>query len=104
MQIREVRSGEGYGITNSFTKHFGLGAAESIDRLVVRWPSGTKDVVYNPEADRVLTLEEGSSADTFANWQASYFSEAELLVPESSGPNGDADQDGLANLAEKPRQ
>ncbi len=39
-QIREVRSGEGYGIHNSFTQHFGLGQATSIDSIVVRWPSG----------------------------------------------------------------
>ena len=39
-QIREVRSGEGYGIHNSFTQHFGLGQATAIDSIVVRWPSG----------------------------------------------------------------
>jgi len=45
MQMREVRSGEGYGIHNSFTQHFGLGQATSIDSIVVRWPSGNVQVV-----------------------------------------------------------
>ncbi len=38
VQIREVRSGEGYGISNSFTQYFGLGKAGYIDKLVIRWP------------------------------------------------------------------
>jgi len=39
-QIREVRAGESYGIANSLTMHFGLGQAQEIDSVVVRWPSG----------------------------------------------------------------
>ena len=58
-QIREVRSGESYGIMNSFTTHFGLGGATSIDSLVVRWPSGNIDLWPNPPVDSLLFLEEG---------------------------------------------
>lgn len=38
--------------------HFGLGAAEHIRRLVVRWPSGIRQVVRTPGIDRVLKVEE----------------------------------------------
>ena len=47
LQIREVRSGESYGMMNSFTQHFGLGTATQIDSLVIRWPSGQVETVTN---------------------------------------------------------
>lgn len=43
-QIREVRSGESYGIMNSYQLHFGIGSATQIDSLIIRWPSGTVDL------------------------------------------------------------
>lgn len=57
-QIREVRSGEGYGIMNTFTQHFGLGAATAIDSIVVRWPSGLKDKVPTPAIDQYHQITE----------------------------------------------
>ena len=60
MQIREVRAGESYGITCSLNKIFGLGSAASIDKLVVKWPSGTVDEVLNPTPNTLLTLTEGT--------------------------------------------
>jgi hypothetical protein len=61
IQVREVRSGESYGIMNASSQHFGLGADTLADFLVVRWPSGTVDVFPNPAADQFLTLVEGNS-------------------------------------------
>ena len=61
MQIREVRAGESYGITCSHNKFFGLGSASSIDKLVVKWPSGTVDEVLNPTPNTMLTLTEATS-------------------------------------------
>ncbi|MBK8565760.1 MAG: VCBS repeat-containing protein [Saprospiraceae bacterium] len=60
-QVREIRSGESYGISNSLTAHFGLGAATQVDYLVVHWPSGTVDVVANPAPDQYLNIVEGST-------------------------------------------
>lgn len=62
VQIREVRSGEGYGITNSSTQIFGMGNQPVADRLVVRWPSGTVDTVFNVSTNQFLTLEEGDTS------------------------------------------
>jgi hypothetical protein len=39
--------------------HFGLGAAERADRILVRWPSGASEVFPAAEAGRTLTLVEG---------------------------------------------
>ena len=38
--IDEVMSGGSYYSQNSFTLHFGLGAAREADRVEVRWPNG----------------------------------------------------------------
>ncbi|HET6992434.1 MAG TPA: CRTAC1 family protein, partial [Bacteroidia bacterium] len=61
VQVREVRSGEGYGIQNSFTVHFGLGTATSVDSVKVQWPSGTVDQTLNLNADQTVSIVEGSS-------------------------------------------
>lgn len=58
-QIREVRSGEGYGIMNSLNQHFGIGPYVEIEKLVVKWPSGTIDEIFNPSINQYLYLTEG---------------------------------------------
>ena len=60
-QIREVRSGESYGIMNTLRQHFGIGSATTIERLVVRWPSGVVDELLNPDINQQITLVEGST-------------------------------------------
>ena len=61
-QVREVRAGESYGIMNSLQVHFGLGAFSQIDSVVVYWPSGAVDRLFQPKADQYLTLWEGGCA------------------------------------------
>jgi len=50
-QIREVNAGQGYGIMNTMTQHFGIGSSTTIDSLVVKWPNGlsttVKDITPN---------------------------------------------------------
>ena len=58
--IREVRSGESYGIGHSFTQHFGLGDATEIDALIVKWPSGTTDAYNDITINQFVTLLEGN--------------------------------------------
>ncbi len=59
IQIREVRSGESYGINNSLQIHFGMGQLTHIDSVTVRWPSGHIDKVYQPAVDQYATMKEG---------------------------------------------
>lgn len=59
IQVREVRSGESYGIMNSMQIHFGMGQETQIDSVVVNWPSGTHDVLLAPAVNQYLTLQEG---------------------------------------------
>lgn len=61
VQIREVRSGESYGIMTSMTQHFGLSTIPFIDSLIVRWPSGVVDRVLSPAINQTLNVVEGSN-------------------------------------------
>jgi hypothetical protein len=42
--------------------HVGLGAADKADRVEIRWPSGTVDVLSNVPANRSITVREGAGA------------------------------------------
>ncbi|MEY3399365.1 MAG: hypothetical protein RL220_1959, partial [Bacteroidota bacterium] len=64
VQIREVRAGESYGISNCFAAHFGLGTATSVDLAIIYWPSGLVSVIENPAAD---TFHEVIEQDCVAN-------------------------------------
>jgi ASPIC and UnbV/Secretion system C-terminal sorting domain/FG-GAP-like repeat/Ig-like domain CHU_C associated len=57
--IREVHAGESYGITNTFTCHFGLGPHTVIPTMVVRFPSGQEQTYTNVNADQNITVVEG---------------------------------------------
>lgn len=56
IQIREIRSGESYGIQNSLNAHFGLGTHAMVDSLIVRWPSGIVDKFDNVESNQLITI------------------------------------------------
>jgi hypothetical protein len=59
VQVREVRSGESYGIMNSMIQYFGLGTATEIDSVVVNWPSGIKQTETGINPNSTLQLIEG---------------------------------------------
>jgi hypothetical protein len=58
-QVSEVRGGGSYYSQNDLRQHFGLGAATSIDRVQVRWPTGREEVWTSVEINRLVTLTEG---------------------------------------------
>ena len=60
-QIRDVRSGEGFEFMSTLNTHFGIGAATSIEKLIIKWPSGTVDTYLNPTVNQALTAVEGST-------------------------------------------
>lgn len=59
VMVRELKAGESYSISNSLNLHFGLGADDMIERAVVEWPSGQRDVHTNIPADKFYQLTEG---------------------------------------------
>ena len=63
-QIRERKGGGLYLSSSDPRLHVGLGEADRVDVLEIRWPSGTRDVLRDVAADRTVTIEEGSSPRT----------------------------------------
>lgn len=68
-QIRDVRSGEGFKYMSSLNVHFGIGLATAVTQVIVRWPSGTVDIINNPTINQKLHIVEGSTlgVNDFAN-------------------------------------
>ncbi|WP_250433530.1 FG-GAP-like repeat-containing protein [Hanstruepera flava] len=61
IQIRDVRSGEGFRYMSTLNTHFGLGTETTIDNIVVYWPSGIVDNIPNPNINEHLVIIEGQS-------------------------------------------
>lgn len=59
MQIRDVRSGEGFALMHTLNTHFGIGQDTEIEKIVIKWPSGTVDVIENPEINTKIHVKEG---------------------------------------------
>ena len=58
---REVKGSEGFGSTNPYRQHFGLGKKAKIDSLEIRWPSGVKQVFSNLDVNQILSIREDSA-------------------------------------------
>jgi len=54
----EVRTAGGFQASVPAEVHFGLGAAQRLERLTIHWPSGTEQVLEQVAADRALRVEE----------------------------------------------
>jgi hypothetical protein len=63
-QIDEVRSGGSYLSQNDLRLHFGLGPADKVDRVEVRWPSGSTQTLQNLASDRFYIVKEGEGIVT----------------------------------------
>ncbi len=57
-QRTEIRTTGGFQSAVPAEAHFGLGAVDRLERLVVRWPSGRDQVIEDVTVDRVLIVEE----------------------------------------------
>ena len=57
-QMREVHSGGSYLSHSDLRAHFGLGSAEVVDEVEVRWPSGATSSLTKVPADQILTITE----------------------------------------------
>jgi hypothetical protein len=57
-QVQEVSGGSGFCSQNQRRLHFGLGRTAAISRAEIRWPSGVKQTLETPGADRVHKVKE----------------------------------------------
>ncbi|TAH39884.1 MAG: T9SS type A sorting domain-containing protein [Bacteroidetes bacterium] len=80
-QIRDIRAGVGFRYMGTLNAHFGIGLFNSIDSVVVKWPSGNKDVICNPSINSVLHIEENSApvATAFFTASATMINQADTI-------------------------
>ncbi|HZV71677.1 MAG TPA: FG-GAP-like repeat-containing protein [Saprospiraceae bacterium] len=64
IQIREVRAGEQYGVSNSHNMIFGMANLTTYDSLIIRWPDGTRESFNSLTVDEKWTLRRGGCART----------------------------------------
>lgn len=58
-QIEEVRSGGSYLSQNDLRVHFGVGSAKKVDRMEIRWPSGSTQIFQDLRCDHFYVAKEG---------------------------------------------
>ena len=61
-QRQDVFSGAIFCSQNELTLHFGLGAATKVDKLEIKWPDGSSEVVDVPAIDKTITITQNKSA------------------------------------------
>ncbi|MDQ3018193.1 MAG: CRTAC1 family protein, partial [Bacteroidota bacterium] len=80
IQVRDVRGGEQYGVSNSHGIIFGLGDETSFDSLVVRWPDGSRETYTNLDVDQTWRIDQLGCQ----NIGAKIFDELAVLCNEDS--------------------
>jgi enediyne biosynthesis protein E4 len=51
VQAQEVSAATGFSAQNQRPLHYGLGESRTVDRVVIRWPSGASQTIANPAVD-----------------------------------------------------
>lgn len=59
-QIRDVRSGEGFGNMSTLNTHFGLGTDDAVESVTVYWPSGIIDTYQDLNINEAHVLIENN--------------------------------------------
>ena len=57
-QLDQMTTAVGYASSSNYGVHFGVGAATTIERIEIAWPSGVKQKLENVPADQILTVTE----------------------------------------------
>ncbi|HEV3143308.1 MAG TPA: ASPIC/UnbV domain-containing protein, partial [Gemmataceae bacterium] len=59
--VREMYPYNSYRSESANIVHFGLADSETVDSLMIRWPSGTIQEFHNLKGDRHIIVDEGSN-------------------------------------------
>jgi hypothetical protein len=70
-QIRDVQAGIGFRHMGTLNVHFGIGTANSIDSMIVRWPSGQIDLICSPTINTNIFIKEGNGILPVSNFTVS---------------------------------
>ncbi len=80
-QSRTLTVSRGYASGSELVAHFGLGSDETVDRLVIEWPSGLNQVFHDLRADHAYLVTEGGD-------QAPVLPETPSLLADASAATG----------------
>jgi enediyne biosynthesis protein E4 len=58
MLYNEATTSTGYAASSDARIHFGLGTSREIKEIAIRWPSGTRQLLHDVTADRILEVTE----------------------------------------------
>jgi hypothetical protein len=58
VQVQEVSAATGFSAQNQRRLHYGLGDAAAVERVVIRWPSGTPQTIERPAVDQLHRIHE----------------------------------------------
>jgi len=66
VQIRDVKSGDGFRYMSSMNVHFGIGSDTTISHIIIYWPNSDCETFLNPPINQAFTAVEGGglSCDT----------------------------------------
>ncbi len=68
-QIDEVHSGGSYISQNDLRIHFGIGKAEKVELLEIRWPSGAVDTLKDVKPNQMIVVREGQGIVRFVKFE-----------------------------------
>jgi hypothetical protein len=57
-QVQQVTTASGFSAQNQRRLHYGLGDADAVDRVVIRWPSGREQTIERPAIDMLHHVKE----------------------------------------------
>ncbi len=57
-QLQELVAASGYSAQNQRRLHFGLGAQDAVEKVVIRWPCGREQVIDGPAIDTIHRIRE----------------------------------------------
>jgi hypothetical protein len=60
VMVRQVQGAGGYLSQSSRTVHFGLGERSAVERVEIRWPSGVRQTIPNPQINQLHPIMEPS--------------------------------------------
>jgi hypothetical protein len=68
-QMDEVRSGSGYISQSDLRIHFGLGKAEKVELIEIRWPTGETETFKDLTPNRLYILKEGAGIEKVVDFK-----------------------------------
>ncbi len=62
VQVQELTTASGFSAQNQRRLHYGLGDADTVDRVIIRWPSGRQQTIERPQIDMLHRVKESEAA------------------------------------------